>query len=1041
MKRLSLIILTLLGIICQSRAQIYFNIYQNEVVLNRIPAYEVDSITVTETSPHLVRLWYDGNVIVSYDSEEIDSINVSNDDDPLSYMGIVGFNDELYKKEIDVLATSTAGQFRSFVSSLPRKDGTLLYYAVDNAIDMLGNSGISTPLSCINLITFTDGLDQGSIMMNTRYSSSKEYLNAMSKLIRNSEYNGLPINAYSVGLRGTDVSDITSFRNNLSLLASSADKSFEVNSIYDLRTKFQEIANQIISVSIRQTISLKIPGIDSGTRVRFVFDGQTAENSDLYIEGTFNLSDLTLRNVTYHGMRSRSGNIVQGTQDGIFVTFTFLGLQREDASQAIPTHIRHYYMLPSSSTWQQNSEFSPENNTQRTISHSGTIVVLVLDCSNSLGNDFNKVKQYANDFIDMIAQNTQPFSLKAPENAKAELDGENFTIVVSWDPVKYAEYYRVYRSSSNYNVYNLIADNVTLTSWTDKTPFSGNNYYWIEAIGHGLGIVGDCTNVVEYKLGTPENAKVVWNDNDDVVVSWDAVKYAEGYQVYRSYSSGGTYSLVAENVTSISWIDKAPLAGNNYYRIKAVGHGLTSGYSNTTNVLQYALDAPMNAKAELDDANFYIVVSWDAVKHAEGYQVYRNGNLVAENIPSPIWIDKAPLAGYNYYRIKAVGHGLTSGNSNTTNTVDYKLDAPGNAKVVWNDNDDVVVSWDAVKYAERYQVYRSSSSNGTYSLVAENVTSISWTDKTPLAGNNYYRIKAVGHGLTSGYSNTTNVLKYALDAPMNAKAELDDANFYIVVSWGAVKHAEGYQVYRCGSSGGTYSLVAENVTSISWTDKTPLSGRNYYQIEAVGHGIKSEKTTPCLCVVFTNSYVDLSLPSGTLWATMNVGASKPEDYGDFFAWGETEPKSDYNGNNYFDASYSKYNKSSNTELLPEDDVAYVKWGYDWCMPSKNQLAELINSSYTTKEWTTYNGVKGHWITSKTNWNSIFLPAGGIIRGSSREKEGSYGYYWSRTIDINYSGYAWHLYNYSNGLYVRDNNDTNFGRRMYGLNVRPVRSKE
>ena len=868
MKRLSLIILTLLGIICQSRAQIYFNIYQNEVVLNRIPAYEVDSITVTETSPHLVRLWYDGNVIVSYDSEEIDSINVSNDDDPLSYMGIVGFNDELYKKEIDVLATSTAGQFRSFVSSLPRKDGTLLYYAVDNAIDMLGNSGISTPLSCINLITFTDGLDQGSIMMNTRYSSSKEYLNAMSKLIRNSEYNGLPINAYSVGLRGTDVSDITSFRNNLSLLASSADKSFEVNSIYDLRTKFQEIANQIISVSIRQTISLKIPGIDSGTRVRFVFDGQTAENSDLYIEGTFNLSDLTLRNVTYHGMRSRSGNIVQGTQDGIFVTFTFLGLQREDASQAIPTHIRHYYMLPSSSTWQQNSEFSPENNTQRTISHSGTIVVLVLDCSNSLGNDFNKVKQYANDFIDMIAQNTQPFSLKAPENAKAELDGENFTIVVSWDPVKYAEYYRVYRSSSNYNVYNLIADNVTLTSWTDKTPFSGNNYYWIEAIGHGLGIVGDCTNVVEYKLGTPENAKVVWNDNDDVVVSWDAVKYAEGYQVYRSYSSGGTYSLVAENVTSISWIDKAPLAGNNYYRIKAVGHGLTSGYSNTTNVLQYALDAPMNSKAELDDANFYIVVSW-----------------------------------------------------------------------------------------------------------------------------------------------------------------------------GAVKHAEGYQVYRCGSSGGTYSLVAENVTSISWTDKTPLSGRNYYQIEAVGHGIKSEKTTPCLCVVFTNSYVDLSLPSGTLWATMNVGASKPEDYGDFFAWGETEPKSDYNGNNYFDASYSKYNKSSNTELLPEDDVAYVKWGYDWCMPSKNQLAELINSSYTTKEWTTYNGVKGHWITSKTNWNSIFLPAGGIIRGSSREKEGSYGYYWSRTIDINYSGYAWHLYNYSNGLYVRDNNDTNFGRRMYGLNVRPVRSKE
>ena len=97
-----------------------------------------------------------------------------------------------------------------------------------------------------------------------------------------------------------------------------------------------------------------------------------------------------------------------------------------------------------------------------------------------------------------------------------------------------------------------------------------------------------------------------------MVVSWDAVKYAEGYQVYRSYSSGGTYSLVAENVTSISWIDKAPLAGNNYYRIKAVGHGLTSGYSNTTNVLKYALDAPINAKAiastSTTQRNFFMLI-------------------------------------------------------------------------------------------------------------------------------------------------------------------------------------------------------------------------------------------------------------------------------------------------------------------------------------------------------------------------------------------------------------------------------------------------
>ena len=665
MKKLSFIILALLGILFPVNAQNRFNIYQENVVIKQIRTSDVDSITVSETSPHIVSFWHKGSVSHSFDTEEIDSITTSHDDDPLSYMGIVGFNDALYIKNIDVLAKSTAGFFRSFVSSLPRKDGTLLYYAVDNAMDKLNSKEITTPLSSVNLITFTDGLDQGSVMMNPRYSSSASYLNAMSELIRKSEFNGLPINAYAVGLRGNDVSDMTTFRNNLARLASSADKSFEVGSVSDLRTKFQDIANQIISVSTRQTISLKIPGIDSGTRVRFVFDGQSAELSGLYIEGTFNLSDRTLRNVTYHGMKSRSGSLVQGTQDGIFVTFTFMGLQREEVGQTIPTNIRHYYKLPSSSAWQQNSEFTPDNNTQRTVSHSGTIVMLVLDCSGSLGSDFDKVKQYANEFIDMIANNAQQCEVKAPENAKAELNGKDFTIVVSWDVVKNAESYQVYRSSSSGGTYSPVADKVVSTSWTDQAPLSGNNYYRIKAMGHGLTSGNsNTTNVVEYKLDAPANAKVVWNDNDDVVVSWDTVKYAEGYQVYRSSSSGGSYTIVADNVNSSIWKDNDPRSGYNYYRVKAIGHGLTSGYSNTTELINYVIETPVNVKAKLDDENFNIVVSWDAVKHAEGYQVSRNGTVVAESITSTSWIDKSPIAGINNYQIRAIGHGLVSDFSN-----------------------------------------------------------------------------------------------------------------------------------------------------------------------------------------------------------------------------------------------------------------------------------------------------------------------------------------------------------------------------------------
>ena len=107
-----------------------------------------------------------------------------------------------------------------------------------------------------------------------------------------------------------------------------------------------------------------------------------------------------------------------------------------------------------------------------------------------------------------------------------------------------------------------------------------------------------------------------------------------------------------------------------------------------------------------------------------------------------------------------------------------------------------------------------------------------------------------------------------------------------------------------------------------------------------------------------HEYVDLGLPSGTLWATCNVGASKPEEYGDYFAWGETKPKSDYSWETYKwckgssktmtkYCTNSKYGYNGFTddlwELLPEDDAATVNWGSGWQTPSLAQLKELFNS--------------------------------------------------------------------------------------------------
>ncbi|MBQ5713706.1 MAG: Ig-like domain-containing protein [Bacteroidaceae bacterium] len=196
-----------------------------------------------------------------------------------------------------------------------------------------------------------------------------------------------------------------------------------------------------------------------------------------------------------------------------------------------------------------------------------------------------------------------------------------------------------------------------------------------------------------------------------------------------------------------------------------------------------------------------------------------------------------------------------------------------------------------------------------------------------------------------------------------------------------------------------------------------------------------------------HEYVDLDLPSGTLWATCNVGASKPEEYGDYFAWGETEPKSDYSWSTYkyckgSSTTMTKYCTDSyygtvdnKTELEPSDDAATVNWGSGWQMPSMEQLLELYSSTYTSKVWTTINGVKGKMITSRSNGNSIFLPAAGFRSDTSLNGAGSDGRYWSRSLYTSDSSYAYYPGFSSSDISMYYNG------RYNGRSVRPVRVKK
>lgn len=164
-------------------------------------------------------------------------------------------------------------------------------------------------------------------------------------------------------------------------------------------------------------------------------------------------------------------------------------------------------------------------------------------------------------------------------------------------------------------------------------------------------------------------------------------------------------------------------------------------------------------------------------------------------------------------------------------------------------------------------------------------------------------------------------------------------------------------------------------------------------------------------------FVDLGLPSGLKWATCNVGATTPEEYGDYFAWGETESKDYYdfstykycNGDRYSMTKYcvdSYYGTVDNkTTLELTDDAARVNWGGNWRMPTRAEQDELRNSSNCTWTRTTQNGVKGYKVTSKKNGNSIFLPAAGCRFYDGLCGAGSYGSYLSSSLSTGSSDCA------------------------------------
>lgn len=386
----------------------YLHLYKNGSLLKSYVTESIDSMLFdTSGSVYYMDLYNNGTKHRVDNLGRIDNFKISGE--PIKsgvYLGVIAFSDDFQLKPIGDLNSATKSAYQSFVSSQTMKGSTHLYYAVENAIKQLKEIELPEDLVSVSLVTFTDGLDDGSLFMTSSgYTSNDEYLTELNNQIKNTKISNLDINAYAIGFDEGFVVDMDLFNKNLRMLSSKEENATTVKSIKDVENSLKEISDQIHQENHFSSVSVIINGKENGTILRVTLDGTTAAASKKYIEGTFNFADQSLLNVKYVGVTSESGSIVPyDTRIGNSkFQYIFEDVKTLDGSTIDPKNINFWTYIPSSGLWQETNEGDTGSEPEVETLKKSAVVVFVLDCSSSLSNNFTELKTYANNFISTLA--------------------------------------------------------------------------------------------------------------------------------------------------------------------------------------------------------------------------------------------------------------------------------------------------------------------------------------------------------------------------------------------------------------------------------------------------------------------------------------------------------------------------------------------------------------------------------------------------------------------------------------------------------------
>ena len=346
----------------------------------------------------------------------------------------------------------------------------------------------------------------------------------------------------------------------------------------------------------------------------------------------------------------------------------------------------------------------------------------------------------------------------------------------------------------------------------------------------------------EYNDITVSNVKALRTGNGQITISWDKVKDAAGYKLFIKNGKNSVYNELTDIKENI-YVHTEDKVGEAYYfavrpYFKKDGKTYVGKLSNTAYNNEYLL-APTGVRAVLDSETGTVKLTWNKVFGADSYEVYRaygeNGSYekIYENTGTTFNTSKL-LPGNTYsFKVKAINKRNANGNSPLSEAAVIKTDNLKKVDVKTQIKDKgIYITWNRVKYADRFELYKSTDINGPYEKISAN-TGTTFTTNNVKAGQVYYfKVKAINDKNPNASSVSTPVAQIAKLSSASVKATNDSAG-RPVISWGKVTGADSYEVYRSASENGTYTKVYTS-SSVNFTDTSAVKGQTYYyKVKAV----------------------------------------------------------------------------------------------------------------------------------------------------------------------------------------------------------------